>query len=74
MKGADNVAAFVVGTRRLAPVGMQYKVVLLNGQPAIVALTPEKRPFFVLFLYTRNDRIQLMHVVAGRKLKVIQLD
>jgi hypothetical protein len=46
---------------------------MLNGQWAIVALTLEKRPYFALFLYVRNDLIQLMHVIAGTKLKGMQI-
>lgn len=74
VKGAGNVSAFIAGTQRLTPDGVQYKVVLLNGQSAIVAFTPDKRPFFALFLYLRNDLVQLMHVIAGQKLQLLKTD
>jgi RNA polymerase sigma-70 factor (ECF subfamily) len=73
VKGHNNVSAFILGSQRLAPAGILYEVVMLNGQWAIVALTLEKRPYFALFLYVRNDLIQLMHVIAGTKLKGMQI-
>ena len=74
VKGVENVSAFIAGTRRLAPAGLVYEVIRLNGQAAIVALTAEQRPFFVLFLYARNNVVQLIHVIAGHKLQGVQLD
>lgn len=73
IKGQGNVSAFILGTQRLTPAETRYKVVRLNGQWAIVALTPEKRPYFALFLYMRNESVQLMYVIAGTKLKGLQI-
>ena len=74
VKGREGVSAFILGTRRLAPAGLHFKIMALNGTPAIVALTTDKRPFFALFLYPQNNTIQMMHVIAGRKLKSIKID
>ena len=69
MKGREAVSAFILGTRRLAPDGLQFEVVTLNGQRAILAQTADKRPFFALFIYSANETVQLMHVIAGNKLR-----
>ncbi len=74
VKGRDACLAFIQGTRRLAPRGLLFKTVALNGQRSILALTPDNKPFFALFLYPSNGVVQLMHVIAGRKLRGLQGD
>jgi len=66
--GREAVSAFILGTRRLFAQNATYELVTLNGQRAILAKTEEGRPFFALFLYRSHGRIQLFHVIAGRKL------
>lgn len=66
--GREAVSAFILGTRRLFAQNAIYELVTLNGQRAILAKTEEGRPFFALFLYLSHGRIQLFHVIAGRKL------
>ena len=74
MKGRDSVSSFILGVRQLEPAGIQYEVVTLNGQRAILAVTPERQPFFALFLHTQGGAVQMMHVIAGRKLAGMRLD
>lgn len=68
MHGRDPVAKFIIGTRRLAPNGLTFQLRELNGKPAIVAYTSTQKPFFALFLETQSGVVQLMHVIAGKKL------
>lgn len=68
LKGQEAVTAFIKGTQRLAPPGIQYELMTLNGQRAILARTADGQPFFALFLYVADGRIHTMHVIAGRKL------
>lgn len=67
LKGREAVSAFVLGTWRITP-DLHYEPATLNGQRAIVARLPDGRPFFALFLYLQDGRVQQMHVIAGRKL------
>ncbi len=74
LHGRYAVSAFILGSQRLAPARIVYEVVRLNEQWAIVALTRERRPYFALFLYLQNEVIELMHVIAGRKLQGLRDD
>jgi RNA polymerase sigma-70 factor (ECF subfamily) len=69
VRGREAVAAFIIGVRRLAPAKLNYEVVTLNGQQAILARTPEGRPFFTVFIYGQTGQARLLHVVAGEKLR-----
>lgn len=73
MKGRESVSSFILGVCQLEPAGIQYETVTLNGQRAILALTPERQPFFALFLYACGGVVQMMHVIAGRKLAGMSL-
>lgn len=70
LKGREAVAAFIQGTRRLAPPNLRFELRTLNRQRAILALTEDGRPFFaLLFYYQEAGAIQLIHVIAGKKLR-----
>jgi RNA polymerase sigma-70 factor (ECF subfamily) len=69
VNGREAVAAFIQGTRRLFATNATYEIVTLNGQRAILARTEERRPFFAVFLYVEKEQVQLLHVIAGSKLK-----
>lgn len=73
VRGREGVAAFILGTRRLAPPGLRFEIMPLNGQPAIVGLTAIDRPFFVLFLHAGKNGVHLIHVIAGRKLEGLRI-
>ena len=68
MQGREAVVQFIIGTRRLSPEGLTFETRELNGERAIVAYTPEQKPFFALFLGTKDGIVQMMHVIAGSKL------
>ncbi|GIK37335.1 MAG: hypothetical protein BroJett011_11680 [Chloroflexota bacterium] len=44
---------------------------LLNGQQAILARTAAGRPYFAVFIYSESEAVNLIHVIAGRKLNAI---
>ena len=72
LRGQDAVAKFIFGTYRLAATKhLQYEIATLNGQRALVVRTTEGRPFFVMFIYGEGETVQLIHVIAGRKLAAI---
>jgi len=71
LHGRDAVAAFIMGTYRLAPKNLQYGLTMLNGQQAILARTADGRPYFAVFIYSDGDAVNLIHVIAGRKLSSI---
>ena len=71
LHGRDAVAAFIMGTYRLAPKNLQYGLTMLNGQQAILARTADGRPHFAVFIYSDGDAVNLIHVIAGRKLSSI---
>jgi RNA polymerase sigma-70 factor (ECF subfamily) len=71
LKGKDAVSAFIRGTSRFSPLGLQYGLVSLNGQQAIVARTPDGQPYFAIFIYGDGQQVNLMHVIAGKKLQSI---
>lgn len=71
LRGQEAVAAFILGTYRLAPKNLQYGLTMLNGQQAILARTAEGRPYFAVFIYSDGDAVNLIHVIAGRKLLAI---
>lgn len=74
VKGKESVSAFILGTRRLAPAGLRFEVRTLNGQRAILGIDARERPFFALFFYYQEDgEIQMIHVIAGRKLQSIEI-
>jgi len=68
LRGQEAVAAFILGAYRLAPKDLQYGLVRLNGQPAILARTAEGRPYFAVFIYSDGEMVNLIHVIGGRKL------
>ncbi|MBE7555424.1 MAG: RNA polymerase sigma factor SigJ [Anaerolineales bacterium] len=68
LQGREVVSAFIFGTYRLAPKDLQYNLTLLNGQQAILARTAEGRPYFAVFIYSESEAVNLIHVIAGRKL------
>jgi len=68
LHGREAVSAFILGTYRLAPKNLQYDLTLLNGQQAILARTAEGRPYFAVFIYSDGEVVNLIHVIAGRKL------
>lgn len=39
-----------------------------------LAHTPDGRPFFALFIYSDGQTVQLIHVIAGRKLATMTRD
>jgi RNA polymerase sigma-70 factor (ECF subfamily) len=71
LRGREAVAAFIQGTYRLAPPDLQYGLTLLNGQQAILARTAQGRPYFAVFIYSEGESINLIHVIAGRKLSAL---
>jgi hypothetical protein len=72
LRGQEAVAKFILGTYHLGgSKRITYRFTTLNGQRAILAYTPEGRPFFAVFIYSDGRRVQLIHVIAGRKLAAI---
>lgn len=71
LRGRDAVAAFAQGTYRHSPPGITFTIQALNGQPAIVARRSDGRPYYVLFLYSEGDQVNLIHVIAGQKLAAL---
>lgn len=71
LRGREAVAAFILGTYRLAPKDLQYGLTTLNGQQAILARTAEGRPYFAVFIYGDGEAVHLIHVIAGRKLSAL---
>ncbi|MCB0124964.1 MAG: RNA polymerase sigma factor SigJ [Caldilineaceae bacterium] len=71
LRGKDAVSAFALGTYRHTPADVYYTMPLLNGQPAILAHRADGRPFFAMFLYGEAHEVQLIYVVAGRKLAAL---
>lgn len=69
LKGKEHVSAFILGTQKIAPPNLRYQFAQLNGQQAILATTEEKRPFFALFVYGNGQAVQMLHVIAGEKLR-----
>ena len=69
LKGKAHVSAFILGTQKIAPPNLQYQFAQLNGQQAILATTADGFPFFALFVYGNKASVQMLHVIAGRKLK-----
>jgi RNA polymerase sigma-70 factor (ECF subfamily) len=71
LRGREAVSAFIQGTYRLALKDLHYDLVLLNGQQAILARTAEGRPYFAVFIYSEGEVVNLIHVIAGRKLSAL---
>jgi RNA polymerase sigma-70 factor (ECF subfamily) len=72
LQGRDAVAAFILGTYRLTqPQSLQYDLTILNGQQAILARRADGRPYFAVFIYSEDETVHLIHVIAGRKLSSI---
>lgn len=71
LRGREAVAAFIFGVQRIAPSRLEYELIILNGQQAVLARTADGRPYFALFLYGEQHRAKLIHVIAGRKLRSI---
>jgi len=71
LKGREAVAAFIFGTEKFAPRDLQYERTVLNGQQAILARTVDGRPYFAVFIYSEQETVHLIHVIAGRKLSTL---
>jgi RNA polymerase sigma-70 factor (ECF subfamily) len=71
LRGRDAVAAFIMGTQRIAPNDLQYELTTLNGQRAILTRMADGRPYFAVFIYSENETVHLIHVIAGRKLSAV---
>jgi hypothetical protein len=72
LRGQEAVSKFILGTYRLSgSKHLTYRLATLNGQRAILGYTPEGRPFFAVFIYGDSQKVQLIHVIAGRKLAAI---
>lgn len=71
LRGKTAVSGFALGAYRNSPEGVYYTMPLLNGQPAILAHHADGRPFYAMFLYGEGGHVQLLHVVAGRKLAAL---
>jgi len=71
LKGREAVAAFIFGTEKFAPRDLQYERTVLNGQQAILARTVDGRPYFAVFIYSEQETVHLIHVIAGRKLAAL---
>jgi RNA polymerase sigma-70 factor (ECF subfamily) len=72
LRGQDAVSKFILGTYRLAGAKIiEYRLTTLNGQQAILARAANGRPFFAVFIYGDGQTVQLIHVIAGRKLAAI---
>lgn len=72
LRGPDSVSQFLMGVRKLSPVGLQAEIVSLNGRPSIL-LTAKGKPFVVICVYAVNGRIDLIQLIAGKKLDHLQL-
>jgi len=72
LKGREAVAAFIFGTEKFAPRDLlHYERTVLNGQQAILARTVDGRPYFAVFIYSEQETVHLIHVIAGRKLAAL---
>lgn len=71
LRGREAVSAFILGTYRLAPKNLRYERARLNGQQAILARTAEGQPYFAMFIYSEGEMVNLIHVIAGRKLSAL---
>ena len=71
LKGREAVSAFIIGTRQFQPMGLKFELVNLNGQKSILARAPDGSPYFVIFAYGNGRSLNLIHVIAGRKLRAI---
>lgn len=72
LKGREAVAAFIFGTEKFAPRDLlHYERTVLNGQQAILARTVDGRPYFAVFIYSEQETVHLIHVIAGRKLSTL---
>ncbi|HJS29087.1 MAG TPA: RNA polymerase sigma factor SigJ [Anaerolineales bacterium] len=71
LKGREAVSAFIIGTRQFRPMGLKFELVNLNGQKSILARAPDGSPYFVIFAYGDGRSLNLIHVIAGRKLRAI---
>lgn len=67
LRGPEAVAQFMLGVRKLSPGELQAQVVSLNGHPAML-LTASGKPFVVICVYAVNGRIDLIQLIAGKKL------
>jgi RNA polymerase sigma-70 factor (ECF subfamily) len=72
LRGQEAVAAFILGSYRQAPKDLHYSLVRLNGQPAILARAAGGRPYFAVFIYSDGEKVNLIHVIGGRKLLALE--
>ena len=68
LHGYEAVTAFMIGSSRVTPFELDFSLINLNQQPALLAKTDAGIPYFVIFLYAQADRVELIHVIAGSKL------
>lgn len=51
---------------------LSYRMVNLNGDPAILAVTEQEKPFFALFFYGSGSQVEQVQVIAGQKLAYLR--
>jgi RNA polymerase sigma-70 factor (ECF subfamily) len=72
LRGREAVAKFILGIYRLTtPKQIHYEMVNLNGQQALLGRLEDGRPFYAMFIYCNQEMVQLIHVIAGRKLSAL---
>ncbi|MBK8899716.1 MAG: RNA polymerase sigma factor SigJ [Anaerolineaceae bacterium] len=67
LRGPEAVARFLLGVRKLSPPGLQAEIVSLNGRPSLL-FTTQGKPFSVICVYGVDGRIDLIQLIAGKKL------
>ena len=72
LHGREAVAAFMLGAKRLVPSGLRYAPTTLNRQRAILARNATGQAYFAVFIYSEGETVQLIHVIAGRKLSSVR--
>jgi len=72
LRGPEAVAQFMLGVRKLSPAELKAEIVSLNGHPALL-LTANGKPFVVICVYAVDGRIDLIQLIAGKKLVHLQI-
>ncbi len=73
LQGREPVSAFILGTYQMTPPDTAYELITLNGQRTILARLPDGRPYYTVFMYGDGEMVQLIHVIAGRKLASLSM-
>lgn len=63
--GAQEVAAFLMASTRLAPAGSEASFAFVNSRPALVLRRPEGQPFVIVMFEVGDGRIQRIWSVAN---------